>query len=603
MWWRLISAFFLASVAQAAIADPDASGKTDVVVDTVKDPDRKVGSHLVLTWTTAKSADVEWRPILYCVNKCKGKIHSKHEECDLSCDDKCPDGPIPGQKPHKAWLESGWKDSKDGFNGSPDQSNASKLGDVFSKEGMPGAASPSQLVGGFLKGRVEFGNRGPKESDHVFTYDHFNKTPCSSRTLEMAYVNYNVTVDYDLSNTEKVDGVYKTGPSVKGRFYFILQYPDKTQVRVSEPTVSCQCERVQYRKGYLPIANDIDQFAFVLNNDMKRPVTAMDITSTVSNVVANDMNTASFTLMPPAVGELHIPAGWELQCVDGTGQNLQLQEDLDLRFGWNLFAGPGEIMPPKTVRVMCLEITKPEPRPDMKYVLVPPGNPLLARLSAITKAARVRGPWDQMRLWIATDAAPYEKIAKTLIPAPGPGTYVREMYRAASVGAISPYEPRFAAIMDPKLLLAKNYDPVAVRWFLAAKLRNEPSETLAWFARATTADWTQVLDRGTPKEDETLVGLLVAGLGADGGVEGVKAAVNLMGNLPEAHRSEIIESAAVKEMVLSVMVSADAETASTLLDWLVAAKPSYAVRAARAVDPRLPESVLAKGNSLLTKAP
>jgi hypothetical protein len=601
MLWRFFSALLLLTLAQGAIAeDPVPTGKQTYRPEQLRDPDVKLGVHLDFSWKTEKAADVDWLPVFSCVNECKGKVHAKHQECDLSCDKRCgSEASFPGRKGHIRYLESSLEDRAAGFDAPPAQSNLSTLDRAFTAARLPSSSRAEWYLGSALKTSLERLPQGRRVFEpSLFDYDHFNETPCSLRSLEMANVRYNVTVDYSLSETTKEGNAYKTGPAVMGQLFFVLHIPDATRVRVSEPTVSCQCEPVQTpptRTGFLPRGKGMDQYAFVLNNDMMRPVTAMDLTSTVSGIVANDMNTASLTLMPPAVGELFIPAGWELQSVGGEGQNLQLQEDLDLRFGWNLFANTNGGLAPKTVRVMCLEITKPEPRPEMKYRLVPPGNPLIARLSALTKAARVRGPWDQMRLWIATDAAPYEKIAKTLVPAPGQGTYVREMYRAATVGAVSPYESRYAAIMDLKLLLAKNYDPAAVRWFLAAKLRTAPEETLAWFARATSSDWGQVLDRGTPKEDEALVGLLVAGL-AQGG--GAKEAVQVLGRLPEEHRQAVTESAGLRDAFVPVLMGSDAGAASAVLDWLLLAKPSYAAVAAAQLNPGFPEALQAKAKAI-----
>lgn len=609
MLWRLLSACILfAFVAGAHAEDPAPTGTDDFRPERLRDPDEKLGVHLTYNWSTVKApGDVVWRPMFSCVNACKGKVHSNHSDCSLSCDTKCPANRGLGAKPHSVQLEAVLTDTNATFDGGPPKPNSDKLSDDFSKAGLPSSSDASWYVGHSLMRDLERTKDRKRSYDNSrFENDHFNDTPCSSRTLEMAYVRYNVTVNYSIAETKKTGGTYSTGSATTGQMFFVLLIPDRAQTRITEPAISCQCgptqtvppRSVPLRGGFLPIDYIPDDYAYVLNNDMKMPVTSTQLMSTVTSVMANDMNTANLTFMPPAMGELYIPAGWELQCVGGEGQNLQLQEDLHIRSGWNLFASTDGILAPKSVRVMCLEITKPEPRPDMQYRLVPPGNPLIARLSALTKAARVRGPWDQMRLWIATDAAPYEKIAKTLIPTPGPGTYVREMYRAASVGAFTADDIRYAAIMDLKLLVSKNYDPAAVRWFLAEKLKNAPDETIAWFDKATTEDWAAILDRGTVKEDEALVGILVAGL-AQSGTAGATEAIQVLNRLPETHRAAVAESADVRKALASVLMGDDTAAMGTVLDWLIATKPASAGLLAAQLNENAPESLKAKARSLI----
>ncbi|RYG23151.1 hypothetical protein EON82_14905 [bacterium] len=193
-----------------------------------------------------------------------------------------------------------------------------------------------------------------------------------------------------------------------------------------------------------------------------------------------------------------------------------------------------------------------------------------------------------------TDAAPYDKIAKTLIPAPGPGTYVREMYRAASVRALSPFDDRYRPAMEYRHLLAKNYDPAAVAWYLQTKLRQNTAGTIEWF-RSSASDVAAVFGQGSPKEEAELIGLLAATLAEEGGDEGLKTALWLITQaVPEANRAAVVESGGARRLSGLLSSPIDAANAILILDWIAAAKPTYAGFTASNLHPDLPAEVQSK---------
>jgi hypothetical protein len=173
------------------------------------------------------------------------------------------------------------------------------------------------------------------------------------------------------------------------------------------------------------------------------------------------------------------------------------------------------------------------------------------------------------------------------------------VWRAANVGALTPYDGRIARVMDPAHLLSKNYNAEAVRWYLASKLRNDPESTLRWFESSSPAI-AAIFDRGTPREDVTLVGLLAAELAKMEKGRGVLPALKLLGTTtPEPHRLAVAETRGAREAALRIARSKDAAAVSAVLDWLIAVKPSYAGIAAANLDAGLPAEVRAKAKGIV----
>jgi hypothetical protein len=382
-----------------------------------------------------------------------------------------------------------------------------------------------------------------------FQSDHWNETPCSTSTKSIKAATYIVTVQYTLFD---LNGQVRTeGP--KGTIRYRVLIPFREPVTIGQPEVNCRCEAAQTGPsdghGFLPGTTG-EHYAYFEDTEGKRPVTGSEVAALVTNVSVSDMNNATLTYMMPWSGSLYFPAGWEFECTEGGGQDVQLADDLYFAAE----AGVGTIhlnLAPvtsakqsKKIRVYCTEIDKPEPRPNMKYRLVPPRNALLQRAAQITKASSFRGPWDQMRLWIATDQAKFKAIEDKLLPSPGPATYVAEMHKLAQVGAIDPYDARYLALMELPHLLAPFYEARAVEWMLGVKLAADPEKTVAWFKGQRQAI-SSAFESADPKATANLVGLIASVLAREGGDAGVVAALWILDvAVPEQHRSAVADAAA-----------------------------------------------------------
>jgi hypothetical protein len=325
----------------------------------------------------------------------------------------------------------------------------------------------------------------------------------------------------------------------------------------------------------------------------------------VSNIVCEDMNHAVVSFNPGFEGNVFIPAGWELECISGGGQDVQLVEDLMFAvpaLGGSVRVELGPLAASWTsgarVRTLCLDIEKPEPDEQMKYRLMPPKNPFIAALARITRESRFRGPWDQARLWIVTDQASYDQIGKVMRPMVGQGRFLSEMFRAAEVGALSPFDARYAKIMELRFLFAENYEPKAVEWLLASKLITNPQATIGWI-KGQSAAVRRLFEEGDAGDDVDLIGLLAYVLARDGGEPGAEAAIWLLEQAtPEAHRTAVADSQGARDMAMLLRITSDEKAASVILGWLERATPPIATVAALNVNAELSPTVRERADAI-----
>lgn len=542
------------------------------------------GSEMEWSWTFEEK-ETKSIAVLECTNACQGKKHTKHEDCDLSCDDACDKRP--GQFAHYKVLAPTMEDIDSKGNSLPAGTNDKKINEDFVKFGIPSLVSANSKV------TTSVDKAFSKKYDGgtwvvTCSSDHWNKSPCSTSVKIIDVKVYWVTVDYRMwDNSKEADGTTKHTDGPKGTLKYKVTIPDGGTLRVAGTSITCKCQVLQEPPpkdhGYIPGHNGSGgEYAYVDNGGTKEMVTGAVLNGVVKEITCHDMTKATLVVGPTA-NAVFIPAGWEFDCVDGSCQDVQIVENILIEASLLERRIEVNISPTydfqKTLRLMCLEIEKPEPREGKKYVLLPPSSPALARLAQLTRDTRFRGPWDQVRLWIATDFATPEKIAKVLIPAPGPGTYVRELFKAAIVDAISTKDPRIAKLMSPALLLAENFDGPAVEWFLNERLLADEAATCKWLIGQGSAI-AELFKKGDSKDDLELLGRIVRTLGRRGSAASVGAAIWVLSKgCPDAYRQALIDSAWGTDFAMS-LGEMDMEAARATLEWLSTAKPAYAAIAA-----------------------
>ncbi len=562
-----------------------------------------------MTWTWSAVEVQGDNSILFdeCGPTCKGKKHSAHKDCDESCDNECQIArPMHTKFVRPVCIDLG----AEGENPAP-RPHSEKLNNDFDKFGFPSTWNASQYFSRpteylYVKNIEGIPLRAPASSEKAC----WNTGPCSKSAVNMKAKTFILTIEYQLHADPDGSGPQPQQLGPKGTLRYKVLVPTNEFLEPAAPVSNCKCEMsapVEPPKdhGYLPGGKrEEGEYAWVEEGGKKRVMTGQEMASLVTNVTCNDMNTATFQIAPMPMVKACIPAGWELQCIDGGGQNVQLQEDLEIGFvehegNWQASLSPIPfITAENTLRTLCLQIDSPEPRPTMKYRLVPPSCEALARLARITRRSSFKGPPDQVRLWIATDFASHAKISKVLIPAPREALYLREMYRAAGVAAINPSDPRVAAIMDNHLLAAEGHDLAAVTWFIQSKLDNKDKSLAAWI-QANAAEFKKLFGVGALKDDISLVSEIITCLSQAGGAPEVKAGIALIqAGVPSEHMEAVLKSQGGYSLARLLSSTSDEQVADAILAWFETGKPFFAAGFAKFVNPDLSAAIKLRARAL-----
>lgn len=531
-----------------------------------------------------------------CINTCEGKKHGKHESCDLSCDVRCVEVFGPDFK-HSLSIDNNFEEVADDGVSRPARSHTTTIGQDFDRGGLPEIVSPSNLLLA-IKLAITSELPNPKR----LRVACWNTVPCSSSVMMGKTRRAVYRADYVIWLRQD-DGTMTEGPKRTLRFLVESpqeqEKPEDFQPRI--PTVSCKCEILQEppkETGFLPGYIGDDEYALLDEDGTKRTLTGKVIASTVTDIVVHDMNRATFTVAAGPYRRVDIPAGWELECTRGGGQNTQLQENLSII----VMPWPQTIqvtLAPVTLRVLCLQIDKPEPTPDMTYRLVPPTSPGLARLARHVRGSSFRGPWDQTRLWIATDFASHKKISEVLFPPPSKAMYLREMHLAARLHAVHTDDPRLQKIMELELLAQEKNDPEAAAWLLSSKLRENAKATTDWI-RTHARDFHAIYsDAGAPNYMARLARAALETLG-DAGAN--VAATLLVECVPEQHRKTTADSENAGYAKAFFGATTDAAAAGRMLDWLEKAMPSDVRSVALNIADSLPANLKSRA-AKLTEGP
>jgi len=532
-----------------------------------------------------------------CNNICNGAKHAGHAQCDLSCDTACG----PENRWHRfEYPFVSYEDTNATFDGPAPTGNRSKMSQELARYGMPTSVNTEFMSPSGVMARPFTDSAGRNQNFSTFYgkanfyRDHWNKAPCSRSPLTVEVRTYKVRFDYLLYLAKRQrDGSYvatEKGPS--GTMYTKMSVVDPNTQLLSDPIVDCKCEQKAdepKEHGFLP-GGSLDGYAYVEEDGKRRPMTGTDISTCIAGIEVPDMNEAIFTPGPMLTATYCFPAGWQLESISGDVQDVQLQDDLLISPGLAGQPIVASLRPANpwfaavTVRTLCLEMSQPEPRSGQKFRLVPPRTPGLAKLARMTRASRFRGPWDQMRLWIATDMATYAEIRKKLIPSPGPDTYLRELHNVVKAGAIHLGHPKVERMTDLSLLLGENVNPEAAGWLVKHRLLTSPDATIAFLTQNAAKLPSPPPSRPDPemRPDRLMQSVsALLGLGTEKSVKGALAVADV------CHRP----AAVVYRISQELSSLTDEAAAAALVTWLEGLPTETRKGLAVDVHPSLPESI------------
>lgn len=104
------------------------------------------GAKMRFTWTVQHKEKTERVPLFSCERVCEGKKHSKHDDCDASCDRKCDSaGGVHGWKLGLSDLNAIVDLAEEG-NEPPKRPHILTMGDDFNRFGVAYQWSPTRAI-------------------------------------------------------------------------------------------------------------------------------------------------------------------------------------------------------------------------------------------------------------------------------------------------------------------------------------------------------------------------------------------------------------------------------------------------------------------------
>ncbi|MCH8274986.1 MAG: hypothetical protein IH851_09370 [Armatimonadetes bacterium] len=435
---------------------------------------------------------------LACVLACQGKKHLAHQQCDLTCDKACT-------TLHTITLKPIVWGRRNEFSEDLVKKIYTKSGDIKADRlrlrmiGHWGDDAMKNAADSFRKGDLR------KKMTYNYKSGHWNEKPCSSSSRVFKYRIWEVRVKWTVT--------FRDGTSISGdSLMSTLEIPEHKYFPGNE-IVQCKCAIAQ-RYGMAPSGSMIElrgtveedpgnnttnpggvfidpkgmgEYAFATGDDYE-----------VYNVKfeCQDLNTFTISAMNPTWDSVifAVLPGTQLESADSGYQDMQSITRVEFVLsGMSSISVSvpvsGPAMPienetePFKGRVACLNMDKKEPRPGIEYTPTISTDSRLTQLAYYAAAQRFRGPWDQARLWIYTDAATRDEINKRLFPPITEGRYLQGLYDLHRVAMGDMEDVRYRQCMDPALLIGQSAPKEATAWFIDTMSEMNPSGLASWIKR------------------------------------------------------------------------------------------------------------------------
>ncbi|HXH60562.1 MAG TPA: hypothetical protein VNI20_04325 [Fimbriimonadaceae bacterium] len=443
---------------------------------------------------TYKSIDTRkfWYSTLSCYRWCKGSKPMKHSECDDSCDyfEHC----------------SHWQKSLD-----------ASIQDYYGKGALPTIVDGASYYNDYnlrALGACVSWQAMKGWSDNLSKYSipvsdkHWNKTPCTLGDLYYAFRIYDVRADYKLY-VESV-GTHKEELQAHGGGIVCTVYVPEPGPFARKLSLNCSCSHTGLTEGNVELlwpeykpqpnkpkptkpqpptnseqANNTSMNYGNAFTESGEFVSMQNLGSEYNmNVACTDMNHAQLTFQPRQdvsenvslyAGQVYVPA-------DGDYQSVGLIDNIRTTFSFGSeLHGPWA---PETktydAHVLCLNMHKKEPAAGVKYTQGRMPAPEVGRLLAYSAKSMFRGPWDQIRVWIATDHATYDEAAKVLVPMVSASMYVQCLRDDEEIGGVRLDAPEYLDCMNPRLLAAKDLSVENAAWLAGHLATSKAKKTADW---------------------------------------------------------------------------------------------------------------------------
>lgn len=488
--------------------------------------------------------DKEGRGDIVNWNKCKGKVHFAHEQCDLSCDERdlglkkyrIPPAPI-GDEISGNFYDQATADSKKfGF---PDVFTALLKGDM---ENTQKIMDGQQYV---AKGEMPA----------------WNEKACTKAIRSPIYKRYTLHVKYRfyrLSPDGKGGQFPTNGPTKESDLWEVLipvpgKFADSSQVLCACAVLKEQTgtgENPEHSSAVKPVGEQ--QYAGLYTGPSEQsfiPTTTLE--SCNFTVSCPDMNRALVTAMNPTTMPLtiYIGPGTEFDPDEDDYQDMILITPITLQLApktWTriplTMSSDGSLGGDSAEgRVLCINLHKKQPEARVHYRVRLPKSDALAKMAAYTAKERVRGNWTQTRFWIVSDAATYDDVQKVLLPAPSKGLYLRSLYEAATQAGLDMSDPKFAACAQPELLTGGASTLNSSRWLIRTLSQTGRSGELVSWLGSNHEALSQLLGDSSVDRERQHYADLVHALCMAGEVSLKTEGLALATAVPEARRAEFVK--------------------------------------------------------------
>jgi hypothetical protein len=485
----------------------------------------------------------------FCSRPCRGNVHLLHPTCDSSCDGPCTAGGT-----HSAEVEPHRNE------GMPNAKELATFGQALRTFGS--ATGDVEATCAILNHAAQDFHLAVAKTAITVNRECWVDKPCSYDSKDVALRYFRLMADWRLRRVTMVDGkpVYTAGPSGTLTLYE-AGIPQRRTIESQGMRENCACQQ-----GSVYIGSD--GHGYLGGGSPVRPQTG----GTTPGGTTPGGGTIPATGRGPTTGEFNDEprvrdqgppvrltpkdpgavranpggqVGFDLKCqnmnvasISGTnpfatdltvrmnpGTAFDTDEDgiqdviLVMTYIWVLHGVDGEPERPrgpavpaqaaqKPLQIMCLEMHKREPNPNVKFRLMPNPDPMLIRLASMVNPITV-GVQDQTRIWVYTDGATYAQIAQKLVPAPTRGQYVQAVHDVKAAGS-NLRAAKFNGCFEPANLEAPTDRRSAVKWYVEELLRRDAQGLLDWAAQR--ADFSKALAGDKKGESYAHIGRIARAL-------------------------------------------------------------------------------------------
>lgn len=227
-------------------------------------------------------------------------------------------------------------------------------------------------------------------------------------------------------------------------------------------------------------------------------------------------------------------------------------------------------------RAVCLNIGKKEPDETVEMRSEPAKNDGFRNLAALAESQTQRGPWDQARTWVFTDAASLEQINERIFPAVTPGTYLRTLKEVAEVSGRDMLDAEMRKLLDPALMLSETATEEAQRWMVDLLGGVDPRQLADNLRRNVNQVRDQLRQANDVQEMASKLSLAKV-LGDSGNVDLQETALDMIQRAVPADKRDLFVKGNGLDVAVKLLGSKNEKIVNKALDVLTLFQPQIAL--------------------------